>query len=109
MKSRMSRTCRSAVVACLVGLGAAAALAPAASASSSSNGCVTLVRWDNHGTFKGAVVSNSCGSKQCYKIDIPYHVDPTYSVAAHATEDDKYGTTTQGTDQARKIYGGGSC
>lgn len=107
--NRISRVALAAVV----GVGGLAFLAPSASASTSSNGCVVLYRFDtyesNGYTYKRAVVHNNCGSRQSYKIDIPYRVDPTYCVAAYTTEYDTYGSVQAGTDTARKIYGGGAC
>lgn len=83
-------------------------VAPTASASTSANGCVVLVKWTNTNNERRAVVRNDCSTKQCYKIDVPYEIDPKFSVKANATESDKYGSVGW-TDQARKIYGGGPC
>ncbi|HEU5108092.1 MAG TPA: hypothetical protein VFT95_06000 [Micromonosporaceae bacterium] len=45
---------------------------------------------------------NNCGSKKCYKVDIPWVLDPKLSVAAYATERDAYANING--SQGRGIY-----
>ncbi|MFY1702962.1 hypothetical protein ACN28G_14645 [Micromonospora sp. WMMA1923] len=71
-------------------------------AVSAEAACVHFVRWGTSGVWRTVTVRNSCGSKKCYRVDVPGVGDPLKSVAAYATETDEYiGTILP---QGRGIY-----
>ncbi|MEV4539022.1 hypothetical protein AB0J82_35145 [Asanoa sp. NPDC049518] len=76
--------------------------APPANPTSIAAGCVEFNGWTNIGTNRYVTVENWCGSKKCYRVDIPYSTDPLMSVAAWAVETDRYASNNL--PQGRGIY-----
>jgi hypothetical protein len=83
----------------------AAVAAPAQAATgdrSIAAGCVEFIAWTNINPNRYVTVENWCGSKKCYRVDIPLAVDPLMNVAAWATDSDRYASNNL--SQGRGIY-----
>jgi hypothetical protein len=76
--------------------------ASAANPTSIAAGCVEFIGWTNIDPNRYVTVENWCGSKKCYRVDIPYAVDPLMNVAAWAVETDRYASFYL--SQGRGIY-----